>query len=194
MHFVILLCSKLILEKVRAVSFATPQAVLSASRDATVRVWQLTSSNPPVYDDSVAMTGSSFINSVAFLPSTTEYPSGLIISGGKDAIIDVREPGRPPDSNAERMLLGHESNVCALDVYAAESATYVVSGSWDASARVWDIVKGESTATLEGHEGSVWAVLAYDADTIVTGMCILMCRRNKRATPPCLDRLLIADM
>ena len=34
---------------------------------------------------------------------------------------------------------------------------------------VWDVAKGESTATLNGHSGSVWAVLAYDSDKVVTG-------------------------
>ena len=153
----------------------TPQAVLSASRDATVRVWRLTSSKPPAYDDSIAMHGSAFINSLATLPSSKDYPAGLIVSGGKDAIIDVREPGRPPDANAERMLLGHEGNVCALDVCLETEPPYVVSGSWDASARIWDIAKGESTATLEGHEGSVWAVLAYDKETVITGTSVHRC-------------------
>lgn len=46
-----------------------------------------------------------------------------------------------------------------------------MSGSWDASAMVWDVEKGEATATFEGHGASVWAVLAYDESTVVTGTC-----------------------
>lgn len=67
------------------------------------------------------------------------------------------------------MLLGHQGNVCALDAFADGAVSYVVSGSWDSSAKVWDVNKGESTATLEGHEGSVWAVLGFDRERIVTG-------------------------
>lgn len=92
------------------------------------------------------------------------------MSGGKDTLIDVRKPGQAPDSDPERLLLGHQGNVCALDVCLDGKIPYLVSGSWDASAMVWDIEKGESTATLEGHQASVWAVLAYDQDTIITGL------------------------
>lgn len=45
----------------------------------------------------------------------------------------------------------------------------MVSGSWDGSARLWRIGKWECEALLEGHEGSVWSVLVYDSNTIITG-------------------------
>ena len=64
-------------------------------------------------------------------------------------------------------MLGHAHNVCALDV--SPKHDFVVSGSWDGTARVWAVGKWECSAILEGHGGSVWAVLAYDSDIIVTG-------------------------
>lgn len=67
------------------------------------------------------------------------------------------------------MLLGHEGNVCALDVCPDSKTPYLVSGSWDSSAMIWDVGKGESIATLEGHSASVWAVLAFDSKHVVTG-------------------------
>ena len=45
----------------------------------------------------------------------------------------------------------------------------MVSGSWDGSARLWRIGKWECEAVLDGHRGSVWCVLAYNSDTIITG-------------------------
>lgn len=45
----------------------------------------------------------------------------------------------------------------------------MVSGSWDGSARLWRIGKWECETLLDGHEGSVWSVLAYDSNTIITG-------------------------
>ena len=91
----------------------------------------------------------------------------MIVSGGKDTIIEVREPGKPPEENAERLLTGHAHNVCALDV--SSEGGWIVSGSWDGTARVWSIGKWDCEAVLEGHEGSVWSVLAFDKDTIITG-------------------------
>ena len=117
--------------------------------------------------------GSAFVNAVAYHPPTSVYPEGLIISSGKDTIIEVRQPGRSPDDNAEALLAGHAHNVCALDV--SSEGGFIVSGSWDSSARIWRIGKWECDAVLEGHEASVWAVLAYDKDTIVTGKRYSLC-------------------
>ncbi len=65
------------------------------------------------------------------------------------------------------MLLGHEGNVCALD--ASPEGKYIVSGGWDAQARLWRVAKWETETKFEGHQGSVWAVLAYDEETVITG-------------------------
>lgn len=153
--------------QVRAVAFPSPDIILSASRDTTVRIWNLLSSNPPKYDGLISSHGSAFINAVTYLPPVKEFPDGLIISGGKDTIIEVRRPGKPPEQSPEALLLGHGHNVCALDTNA--EVDFVVSGSWDGTARVWGIGKWECETLLEGHGGSVWAVLAYDSKLIITG-------------------------
>lgn len=143
--------------------------MLSASRDATVRQWKLLSSTPPTYDATIASQGSSFVNSLAFVPPSSEYPDGLIVSGGRDAIIELRKPGKSPQDNADALLLGHAGNVCALDV--SEDGRTIVSGSWDLEARVWEVDKWDTASTvLQGHEGGVWAVLSYDKETIITGV------------------------
>lgn len=149
-------------------AFPNKNLVLSASRDATVRVWKLLSTPPPTYDYTISSHGSAFINSLAYYPPTADFPEGLIISGGQDTIIEARQPSKPADANADAMLLGHAHNVCAIDV--CPEGGWIVSGSWDTSAKLWRIGKWECDATLEGHQGSVWAVLAYDKNTIVTGM------------------------
>ncbi|OAX82465.1 hypothetical protein ACJ72_03183 [Emergomyces africanus] len=154
-------------DDVRAVAFPNSKAVLSASRDATVRVWQLTSAPPPVYDYTISSHGSAFINAVAYYPPTPDYPEGLIFSGGQDTIIEARQPGKPADANADAMLLGHSHNVCSIDV--CPKGKWVVSGSWDSTAKLWRVGKWECEVTLDGHQGSVWAVLAFDSTTIVTG-------------------------
>lgn len=152
--------------KVRAVIFPSPKAVISASRDGTVRVWNHISGPPPTFDNTISSHGNGFINAVAYVPPSAEYPDGLIISGGQETIIDVRAPGKAPDDNAEALLLGHSGNVCSLDVDPA--GKFVVSGSWDAEARIWPVGRWNSEIVLKGHEGSVWGVLVYDSETIIT--------------------------
>lgn len=100
------------------------------------------------------------------MPPSKSFPEGLIVSGGKDTIIEVRQPTNAPEQNAEALLIGHSHNVCALDVDPAGS--FIVSGSWDGQGRVWNVGKWDCESVLEGHEGSVWAVLAFDAQTIIT--------------------------
>ncbi|KAJ9666179.1 WD repeat protein Lub1 [Coniosporium apollinis] len=155
-------------DDVRDVAFPHPKLILSASRDATVRAWNLLAPNPPNYDCTLISHGSAFVNSLTYVPPSSVYPQGLVVSGGKDTIIEVRQPGKAPQDNADALLLGHSSNVCSLDV--SEDGQIIVSGSWDQEARVWQVGKWEAAVTvLQGHEASVWAVLAYDRETIITG-------------------------
>ena len=145
------------------------------------------SENPPVYDDNISSHGDSFKNCVTFYPASNDFPEGLIISGGKDMTIEVKQPGRPPEENAEALLIGHSHNVCALD--SSSEGGYIVSGSWDGSARVWSIGNWECAALLEGHSGSVWAVLAYDKGTIITGSLISVHYLiSLMETPGCADQ------
>ncbi|KAJ9218387.1 hypothetical protein DTO166G4_253 [Paecilomyces variotii] len=154
-------------DDVRAVAFPNPNVVLSASRDTTVRIWKLVSTPPPAYDYTISSSGSAFRNSLAYYPPTPEFPEGLIFSGGQDTIIEAKQPGKAVGDNADAMLLGHAHNVCALDV--CPEGGWIVSGSWDTSARLWRLGNWEAEVVFEGHQGSVWAVLAYDKDTVITG-------------------------
>ncbi len=51
----------------------------------------------------------------------------------------------------------------------SQDGKYIVSGSWDQDARVWQVGKWGDSIVLKGHTASVWAVLAYDSKTIITG-------------------------
>lgn len=131
-----------------------------------MRLWQ-TTATPPKYDDMISSHGEGFINAATYIVPSSQFPDGLVVSGGRDAIIDVRQPGKGASDTPEAVLIGHASNVCVL---ASDlNGSSIISGSWDGCAKIWSIRTWECEATLEGHEGSVWAVLAYDRDTIITG-------------------------
>ncbi|KKF92618.1 Ubiquitin homeostasis protein lub1 [Ceratocystis platani] len=150
---------------VRDAIFPSSSLILTASRDGTVRRWQRTSDS--AFEAFLVSQGSEYVNSVTYIPPSIRYPNGLAISGGKDTIIDVRSPKATPENNAERMLIGHGHNICTLDV--SPKGTYVISGGWDCQARVWKVEKWETEFMLQEHELSVWAVLAYDENTVITG-------------------------
>ncbi|KFA73289.1 hypothetical protein S40288_07263 [Stachybotrys chartarum IBT 40288] len=153
---------------VRAVSFPLSDTVLSASRDCTVRLWRRARENPTFFEQSLISRGSEYVNTLTFFPPTEEHPGGLVVSGGKDTIIELKSLNRSSSDTADRLLLGHAHNVCALDT--STNGKYLVSGGWDGQARVWNLEKGETELMLGGHEGmAVWAVLALNDYTVVTG-------------------------
>lgn len=114
----------------------------------------------------MASKGSEFYNCLAYLPPSPDYPDGLVVSGGNDTIIDVRKANSGPGDNAERLLIGHSRNVCALAVVPGRR--HIVSGSWDNTARIWNVQSWETDAVLAGHEGAVWDVLPLDETTVLT--------------------------
>jgi phospholipase A-2-activating protein len=154
---------------VRGVSFPNPSTIVSASRDASVRVWSLKNKSPPIFEQSIISQASSFINAVAFVPPSPDHPEGLVVSGSRDGLVEVRSPNKQPEDSADALLIGHANNVCALDV--SQDGSIIVSGSWDTTARIWQVGKWstEDSAVLHGHEASVWAVLAFTSDIIITG-------------------------
>lgn len=154
--------------QVRAAAFASADTVITASRDCSVRLWHRSKTTPTSFEASLLSRGSEYVNAVAFYPPNAEHPDGLVVSGGKDTIIEVKNPRQQPSDHAERLLIGHAHNVCALDV--SPDGKFLVSGGWDGQARVWNLSKWDTELSLSGHEGmAVWAVLALDDKTVVTG-------------------------
>jgi len=67
------------------------------------------------------------------------------------------------------LLVGHANNVCAIDVSA--DGSYLVSGGWDGKSIVWSTQKWDSAMSLKHNDDtkSVWAVLSYSTDIVITG-------------------------
>jgi phospholipase A-2-activating protein len=100
-------------------------------------------------------------------------PPVLAVTGGQDKTInayDITSAMVTHTSSTSLLpdytLLGHEDNICALDVFSGPSG-YIVSGSWDRTARVWR--DWDCVAILAGHTQAVWAVLALTDDLVLTG-------------------------
>lgn len=148
---------------VRGLSTPNNDLILSASRDSTAIHWERSTSNNGFNLASILRAGSRFVNAVTYISPTPEAPRGYAVTGGQDTVINVfslEHVKEDPDFT----LLGHTENVCALTATAGGT---IISGSWDRTAKVW---KNFSLAyDLRGHQQSVWAVLAVNEDSFLTG-------------------------
>ena len=102
------------------------------------------------------------VSTVRFIEPNESFKYGLIVSAGMDKTIHCQElsEGQP-----KFILIGHEANVCSLDV--CQSKLELVSGSWDNTAIVWS--EWQLKCKLLGHSGSVWSVCYISEDTIISG-------------------------
>ena len=73
-----------------------------------------------------------------------------------------------PDQALWRVLAGHTREVEAVAV--APDGTWLVSGCWDETVRIWDVATGRERAILKGHTGIVFGVaVAPDGTWLVSG-------------------------
>jgi WD40 repeat protein len=168
-------CAELIsLRKVRSIVYPSRQVLFSASRDNTIRKWDLTTPKPPTYDDTIALQGSHWFNGLAFAPPTKTYPEGAIAAGGRETFVFIKHVGSPPDADPHRMLIGHAGNITCLAF--SEDGSKVISGGWDSQVFVWDVEGGNVVAELTGHGAPVWGVMVYDAKLVLTACADKMIR------------------
>ncbi|PWN27737.1 PFU-domain-containing protein [Jaminaea rosea] len=142
--------------------------VISASRDKTASVWTRRAGGRNFEPPETLPGHGGYVNSCAWL---SDGADGLFaLTGGQDKLVNAYQvkvggDGRAiPSISADFTLVGHEDNVSTLDV--GPGGSYVVSGSWDKTARVWK--NWQCVATLKGHLQAVWAVVAVDSDRILT--------------------------
>ncbi|XP_059168417.1 phospholipase A-2-activating protein-like [Physella acuta] len=124
--------------------------LISGSRDNTSCLW-VENEAEQRFDKSLVMKGhTNFVSSICVMPPDDNYPQGLIVTGSIDKSILAYRPG---EAEPVFKLTGHEGNVCAL---ASGKFGFLLSGSWDKTARVW--LNQKCVMVLEGHQMAVWAV------------------------------------
>ncbi|KDE08025.1 hypothetical protein MVLG_01727 [Microbotryum lychnidis-dioicae p1A1 Lamole] len=149
-------------DDVRALTSAPDGTLYSASRDGTVKSWRRTAKEPN------GQEGRWELQRTWEGLHTGVYQLRLLCTGGQDSLIQVvslTAPDAPP-----RTLLGHGHNVCCL--HASADGKRLASGSWDCTARIWDVESGECLQVLTDHTAAVWDVLCIDVKgyegTVVT--------------------------
>ncbi len=115
--------------------------VLTGSRDRRAILWHRSGSSNRFTSSLELGNHEGFVNASALLRSDAPYA----ITAGQDKIIyayqlltadgqlSVQLDAKTSEPQPSRTLIGHEDNVCALDV--GPNGQYIVSGSWDKTAK-----------------------------------------------------------
>jgi WD40 repeat protein len=128
---------------------------VSASDDATVRVWSLADSRA----EHVLAGHQGRVLALAIAPDGRRA-----VSGAEDAQLRVWDLAA---GQLERILEGHTSAV--LDLAVTPDGRYVVSASYDSTVRVWDLATGAERASAHLDGGRLCLALAPAGVTIVVG-------------------------
>ncbi|PVH16958.1 uncharacterized protein CXQ87_004516 [Candidozyma duobushaemuli] len=148
---------------VRGIAAVSDEKIVSGSRDGTARVWDLslTLDTNPNNEICFSSPTGAFVNAVTFVNSA--FTGDVAAVGGKDAIIYLSELHgsfvKPGDDFGKFQLVGHQGNVCSLN-YKDDA---LISGSWDCTAKVWDLSSFSVKYDLKGHSASVWDAKIVDA-------------------------------
>lgn len=149
---------------VRGLAAVSDEILASGSRDSTARIWDTSLRLDCNTSDRVCFMSPSgaFVNCVSHVNSP--HLGSLVACGGKDAVIYLCEPhesfAKQGDDFGKYQLPGHLGNICSLHYDSGD----LVSGSWDCTAKVWDLTLFTVKHDLVGHNAAVWDAKVVDAN------------------------------
>ncbi|KAJ7560244.1 hypothetical protein O6H91_04G119700 [Diphasiastrum complanatum] len=149
-------------EDVRGICICGDVGIATGSRDRTIRVWYHNGEGKKDFVLAKTLVGhTSFVGSVAWIPSNEEFPSGGLVSGGMDTSVMV---WNLEIAQAIQTLHGHALQVTSVII---DEHGDIFSASVDSTVRKWR--RGQIIDVLQGHEGPVQAILKLPFGEIVTG-------------------------
>lgn len=127
-------------------------AILSASDDGTIRMWELHSGI------AIGKPLDGHKGAIRALAATMVEDRPVAISAGVDETIRVWDLNSQQQSS--HPFRGHKGAVNALTIVKVHDSPLVVSGGDDGTVRVWDLRRESSIETLFGHRGAVHALVS----------------------------------
>jgi len=161
---------------VRALCTGTQGQIISGSQDATVKWWEESvpmaveaeskdSDNNSVHfiEAGIVLDHSHWVTALSPLPPGVleECPGGGFVTGSLDKDIRIYNQ----EGINIKVLKGHSGGVISFG-WTPENK--LISGSWDGTAKIWDLQAGACTETLGDHENGV-CVLGLPNGDIATG-------------------------
>lgn len=145
------------------ISNALKESILVVgARDKQVSIYSRPVQTHLFHKASAFQEHADSVSVVRFMQPNESFKYGLVVSAGMDKAIYCQEL---TEDQPKFILLGHDANVCSLDI--CQSRMELVSGSWDNTAIVWS--EWQLKCKLVGHSGSVWSVCYFSDETIISG-------------------------
>lgn len=148
-------------DDVRGICVCGSESIATSSRDKTVRLWALDSSDKRKFVSSRILLGhSSFVGPLAWISPNAEFPEGGLVSGGMDTIVLVWDL---KTGEKVQTLKGHKLQVTGLALDNGD----IVSSSVDSTLKRWR--NGQSVEFWEAHQGAIQAVIKLPSGELVSG-------------------------
>ena len=143
---------------VGAIAFSPDgRKLASGSQDRMILIWTVATGEPDV-----AYQGQDWVNALAFSPDGEKLASGS--EDGEVRIWEVASPGPQREplmiKRPLQILKGHSGRVNSLTFNA--DGKLLISGSSDASMKLWDVPAGRELASLFSMDQQDWLVLTPD--------------------------------
>ncbi|CAH1156011.1 unnamed protein product [Phaedon cochleariae] len=150
---------------IRSVTVTESNDIISGSRDKTAKYWKYDPLHNTYHEVMTYKSHENFVGSVLYLEPSTEYPDGLVVTGGYDKVIFIYKPGEPFPTFTFK---DHSNTVCCLTKGLASNS--FLSSSWDNTAKYWCLSNSTSKSllTFSGHEAAVWHAKQLSDGKIVT--------------------------
>ncbi|KAJ2918916.1 hypothetical protein MD484_g1508, partial [Candolleomyces efflorescens] len=189
---------------VRCLSLCREQAwVASGSFDRTIKLWDISrpSSNEPLVTLNPADTSAAKSSVYAIAAD----PFGrTVASGSPERVVRLWDP-----RSAKRTgkLVGHTDNIRAILI--SEDSKYLLTGSADASIKLWSLTSQRCLHTFTHHTESVWSLYSSDPNLetfysgdrcglvcrvdvegcgdLADGECVLLCNDNGESSRPAIE-------
>ncbi|PSC75649.1 phospholipase A-2-activating [Micractinium conductrix] len=150
------------LEDVRSLAVTPNGALLTGSRDKTIKLWR-EGPDGAFHEESTLVGHTDFVSALAYAPPGVlpGCPGGAVVSGSRDCTVIVWDLA---SAEPVQKLEGHQYQVSSVLVTPEGD---VVSASLDKTIRVWR--DGQCTATLEGHEAAVLCLAQLPNGDLLSG-------------------------
>jgi len=140
--------------------------VASGGRDSKLKLWL-------PGGEAYTVQEKKWVNAVTWIAPgrLRSCMHGGIVTGSQDGLIRIYSL-QEQQLHLKHALLAHNAPVCSLSLLDRHGQLQLLSGGWDAVAKVWEVQSAEGSecpvTTLSGHENNV-CVIGLANGHIITG-------------------------